>query len=263
MLKERNAHPRDSNIVFDEEPHVYYVHGDPNNISVTTLVHKYFPCFNPDEVISKMMRGRNWKNSKYFGMTPDEIKDFWKANGVDATTHGTHMHKSIESFYNGWTVEHGDTVEYKMFEKFFDAHPDLEAYRTEWEVYDETLKIAGSIDMVYKNLDDGTYSIYDWKRSKEIKMSNSFEKGFGVMENYPNCNYVHYSLQLNIYKYILETKYGLKIRDMFLIVMHPNNDSYLKYETLTLTEEVAAIFEERANSLTQQQAFVSDDENTD
>ena len=50
---------------------------------------------------------------------------------------------------------------------------------------------------------------------------------------------------------------------MFLIVMHPNNDSYLKYETLTLTEEVAAIFEERANSLKQQQALVSDDENTD
>ena len=249
-LKNLNAHPRDLHIKFDEEPHIYYVHGDPNNISVTTLVHKYFPHFDADKVIEKMMNGKNWESSKYFGMSPDEIKETWKASGLDATTHGTNMHKSIESFYNNDVIEHKDTPEYAMFEKFYEDHPNLEAYRTEWEVYDENLKIAGSIDMVYKNLDDGTYSIYDWKRSKEIKMKNYFESGYGAMSEYPNCNYIHYSLQLNIYKKILQTMYGISIRDLYLVVMHPNNNNYKKYECLDLSKEVEDIFESRRNEIT-------------
>jgi hypothetical protein len=30
--------------------------------------------------------------------------------------------------------------------------------------------LAGSIDMVYKN-EDGTFSIYDWKRTKQMLMT--------------------------------------------------------------------------------------------
>jgi nucleoside-diphosphate-sugar epimerase len=41
----------------------------------------------------------------------------------------------------------------------------------EWMIFDEDLKLAGSIDMVYEN-PDGTLSIYDWKRSKDISKIN-------------------------------------------------------------------------------------------
>ena len=42
----------------------------------------------------------------------------------------------------------------------------MEPYRTEWMVYDEDLRFAGSIDMIFKNK-DGTLEIYDWKRTNE------------------------------------------------------------------------------------------------
>jgi len=247
-LKTKNSHPRDDRIVFDEEPHVYYVDGDPVNLSVTGLVHNYFPKFDADMIIPRMMKSKNWPNSKYHGMTADEIKKQWSDAGTDAATKGTRMHKSIEMFYNDANVdEYEEGVEFKMFRQFYEAHKDcVSAYRTEWEVYDEEHKIAGSIDMVFENNSDGTLSIYDWKRSKEIKLRNSYgSRGFDHLKEYQDCNYVQYSLQLNMYKYILETKYGKTIRDLYLVVIHPLFDKYLKYECLDLQDVVKKIFKDR------------------
>ena len=253
FLKTVNTHARDSNIVFDEEPHLYYVYGDSNNTSVTTLVHKYFPKFDPDQVIRRMMQSKNWPKSPYFGKTVDEIKDQWNQSGLEATTKGTYLHKSIESFYNNMPISDNDTPEYKMFQQFYEDHKDsVEAYRTEWEVYDEDYKIAGSIDMVFQNKDDGTYSIYDWKRTKEIKMKNAFGgRGSFPLESFHDCNYVHYSLQLNIYKRILETKYNLPIRDMYLVCMHPMYEKYIKYEVMDMQEYVTLLFDEHKKKISE------------
>lgn len=251
-LKEKNVHDRDAGIVFDEEPHVYYVHGKTDNISVTTLVHKHFPKFDAKLVISRMMRSKNWPNSPYFGKSAEEIQNQWSQSGLDATTKGTYMHKSIEMFYNNDPVTDNDTPEYKMFMDFHNDHKDtLEAYRTEWEVYDEEHKIAGSIDMVFRNVEDDTYSIYDWKRTKEIKMRNAFGgRGSYPLKSFHDCNYVHYSLQLNIYKRILETRYGKTIRDMYLICMHPEYPkSYMKYEVMDMQEYVSVLFQDRISTL--------------
>lgn len=252
LLKDVHTHPRDQCIVFDEEPHVYYVNGNPDNVSVTTLVHQYFPKFDADVIISRMMNSKNWKNSKYYGKTADEIKNQWTSTGLDATTKGTRMHLSIELFYNGQDVtEYENDIEFNMFRTFYEDHKDqLTPYRTEWEVYDEEHRIAGSIDMVFENNSDGTFSIYDWKRSKEIKLKNGYSsRGFDHMKDYHDCNYVHYSLQLNIYKYILETHYGKTIRDMYLVVMHPDFEHYQKYECLDLQDVVRNIFADRKKCL--------------
>jgi hypothetical protein len=252
-LKIINPHTRDEQIVFDEEPHIYYINGDKDNISVTTLVHKYFPKFDPDTIIHRMMVSKNWSKSKYHGMSKDEIKESWDQLGKDATSKGTILHKSIEMFYNNMDVNCSDSssVEYKMFLNFYEEHKTkLKPYRTEWEVFNEEFRIAGSIDMIFENIDDGTLSIYDWKRTKEIKLKNGFgSKGYGPMRAYHDCNYVHYSLQLNIYKSILESKYGKVIRDMFLICMHPDYDNYKKYEVLDMESEIKFILDERNDQL--------------
>jgi ATP-dependent exoDNAse (exonuclease V) beta subunit len=240
-----------------EEPHVYYVHGDPNNVSVTTLVHQYFPKFDADLVISRMMASKNWPNNKYYGMTAAEIKQQWTDTGNEATTKGTRMHLSIELFYNDVDVsEYENDREFHMFKEFYEDHKDrVSPYRTEWEVYDETHKIAGSIDMVFQNT-DGSLSIYDWKRSKEIKIKNTFGgRGFDHLKDYHDCNYVHYSLQLNIYKYILEKHYGKKIRDLYLVVMHPMFERYQKFECMDLQDVVEKIFADRRNCLDRKDKF--------
>lgn len=281
MLAKINAHPRDENITFKEDGHIYTIKGvDGHPISVTTLIHKFFPPFDADKIIDKMMRGRNWATSKYYGMTKDEIKKQWDTNRDEAATKGTAMHKCIEDQINS-EVENTiklptcfeqdcsinslaeslnklneptplpppetQTLEFGYFMNFWmnlkKGSPNFKPYRTEWLVYDEEKKLAGSIDftMIGPN---GEIIILDWKRSKEIKKENPYQKGFRCLQHLDDCNYNHYCLQLNIYRHILETRYDKKIVGMFLVVFHPNNDNYLFIPVPTMIKEIQDIWNE-------------------
>lgn len=250
MLCVKNKHERDDNIEFQENGHVYYVKKKRGYKSITTVVHNAFEKFDSDATIDRMMASKNWEKSKYFGMTKQEIKKQWKDNGAEAAQLGTTMHYLFEYHYNDMydselsshpkffqdfmnNNDYEDTVEYKYFKNFVDDHPELVPYRTEWSVYDESNKLAGSIDMTFIN-EDGTLSIYDWKRCKAIERFNNFNKSCIVegAGHIPDTNYWHYSLQLNLYKMVLETKYGFTVKDLHLVVIHPDNEikNYEKIE---------------------------------
>jgi hypothetical protein len=178
------------------------------------------------KIIDKMMAKPDWCNSKYFGMTKYEIKELWRKNGAEAATFGTQMHACIENYYNG-CMDECDMPEWTYFINFRNDHSHMEPFRTEMMVYDEDIKICGSIDMLFIN-PDGTLCIYDWKFSKEIQY-NSFSGKKVPHVNMEDCNLSHYSLQLNVYRIILERKYGFTIKDMFLVFMHRNlSDNYVK-----------------------------------
>lgn len=117
----------------------------------------------------------------------------------------------------------------------------MRPYRTEWMVYHEELKLAGSIDMIFEN-PDGTLQIYDWKRCKEIKKINAWNKCAITpgLEHLPDTNFWHYALQLNTYKMIIESKYGKKVTHMFLVCLHPNNanQNFIRLEVPNLQEEL-------------------------
>lgn len=140
---------------------------------------------------------------------------------------------------------------FQNFNKEFVENGTLRPYRTEWTVFHEEAQIAGSIDMVYENTDSPedarTLSIYDWKRCKEITKTNrggEFATN-PIIEHFPDTNYWHYALQLNIYKYILQTKYGRTITDLYLIVLHPDAKNYQRIKLPDIQAEVDELFKER------------------
>ena len=250
FLKTQHPHPRDDRITFKEEGHEYTIEGfEGKPLSVTTLIHKRFPSFDADVVIGKMMRSPKWSSSPYFGMTEDEIKSKWDRERDDASSRGTLMHRAIELYFNGELPEadRPDTDEFRHFLKFHADLPKLlgevQPYRTEWMVFAEDARLAGSIDMTLTN-PQGEIIILDWKRSKEIKMSNSFERGYGAWRHLDSCNFIHYSLQLNIYKYMLENYYGKRVVDMNLVVLHPKQPSYQFIKVKDMQREVGKLFEE-------------------
>jgi len=59
------------------------------------------------------------------------------------------------------------------FLEFVKNTPTLKPYRTEWIIYHEDLKLAGSIDMIYEN-EDGTKLIKKavWDTTQEIPINN-------------------------------------------------------------------------------------------
>ena len=283
-LKHRNLDERDQNIQFFEEGHKYTILTDPNSqyTSVTTWCHSHFPHFDADKIIQNMMKSKGWKEGhKYWGLTPDQIKSQWNNNKNSVAGAGTNMHFEIECFMNnehlasGYThknlydlymyelslyesysdtldIDSEKSVEWKYFINYVKNTPDFKPYRTEWTIYHEDLKLAGSIDMIYEN-PDGTLDIYDWKRCKEITRINNFNK-FAVakcISQFPDSNFWHYSLQLNIYKAILEEKYNKKVRNLCLVKLHPDNEEN-NYEIIPLpilTNEIKQLFEERKQKI--------------
>lgn len=244
-LAKLHSHPRDRRVRFVDEGHVYYIDGDSRNIvSVTTLVKKYSIPFDADRVITGIFRSPAYKEGhKYWGLSREEIKENWAELGKDASTRGTAMHANIESVYNGIEVE-DDSPEFDQFSRFKAEHDQLEPFRTEWVVFTDEHRIAGSIDMVFRDPDNGDLYIYDWKRSKEIK-KRGFEKMRAPLNHLDDVNFNHYSLQLNIYKWILERYYDVKVRGLFLIVLHPDQKCYKKIPCADLQEEVTDLMEQR------------------
>jgi len=270
-----NAHPRDKNIEFYEPTHKYTIVTDPdsNYTSVTTWNHTHFPHFDSDKIIEKMMKGKNWNpNHKYWGMTAEEIKKKWSDNGASVSSAGTDMHFQIECFMNNYVIDeklhnytHDDlltqcppttdqppTLEWQYFLEFVKDHPSFRPYRTEWTIYDEDLKLAGSIDMVYEN-PDGSLMIYDWKRCKDISTINTFNK-YAItpcISQYPDSNFWHYALQLNTYKAILESKYGKKVTKLCLVRLHPDSEeqTYELIELPDLSNDIKTLFELRKKEL--------------
>lgn len=286
LLKYNNPHERDSLIKFYARGHKYEIVTDPKSkyTSVTTWNHKHFPKFDADAIIENMFKSKGWgPEHKYWGQSAEQIKALWKSSGDASSGAGTDMHESIEHFMNNEFVtpncnythndiynhyqsciinpelihdndsEYGiikkdEPKEWTYFLKFVKDHPEFKPYRTEWMIFDEDLKIAGSIDMVYEN-PDGTLSIYDWKRSKDISKINGWNK-FAINPlicHIPDANFWHYALQLNTYKAILERKYGKTVTKLCLVRLHPDieEETYELLEVPILTKEISDLFEER------------------
>jgi len=244
-LAERNVHPRDSDIVFDEGPHIYTISGDPSFTSVTTWVHKHFEKFDANKIISNMMKSSKWQSNKYYGKTSAEIKAGWAENCNEAATAGTNMHFDIECFYNECYKNTNQSIEFNYFMNFHNTiGKKMKPYRTEWMVYHEDYKMAGSIDMIFEN-PDGTLQIYDWKRCKEIKKISAWNK-FAItpgLDDLPDTNFWHYSLQLNTYKKILQEKYDKVVTDMYLVCLHPNNKNgdYMRIKVPDLQDKLSQL----------------------
>lgn len=250
MLASEHAHARDSRIAFEEEGHKYFIDGQPASasgyVSTTTLIHALFPQFDADAVIAKMRRSPRWGDSKYYSLTDEEIKDMWEKNRSEAASAGTEMHANLELCCNGLPHD-TQSKEFELFRSFREDHPSLRPFRSEWLIFDEEARISGSVDMIYTN-EKGEFLMCDYKRSKEIRLFNKWQRGCNpITAAMDDCNLNHYSLQLGIYKAILEKNYGIEISKTFLLVLHPNQDTYLKIPTRNVCKEVAEILASRSS----------------
>jgi hypothetical protein len=214
--------------------------------SMTTFISSLHDHFDPPQVLEGMKaKPKKWldpKENKYYGMTDAEIFQLWEQVGQDASAAGTAMHLNLERKALGRPYE-TESKEYKLYEPYELQHVTgrLRPFRTEWMVWDQELMLCGSIDIVYEYEDvrkrgisprDGKRHLVigDYKRSKGIKMYNEWQSMNSETMAFTagDCNYIHYTIQLCGYKYILEKNYGVVVDEMFLIVLHPNQTSYIK-----------------------------------
>ena len=221
-----------------EPEHKYILKSEPdlNFTSVTSITSQYFAPFDKDVIAKRLVE----TNVKYIGMTAEELIAQWD----ESRDFGTLVHNNIESYINNQTYKDISDVRHaiKWMKKFknlseFIFYPEVIIYSTE-------LGIAGSIDVLAKDTKNDTHIIIDWKTSKSISKS-SFGGRMGIhpiTSHLMDCKYVHYSMQLSLYRYLIDEFYGIKISNQLIAHLNGNEckpiiADYYKKEVIDMIKE--------------------------
>lgn len=261
MLAKQNVLECDGHVRFDEGPHLYYVKDSPTPIrmSVTGVVHSLFAPFDAKAVLANMSAEK--KMEKYPGQTDADIIKRWDEEGKRAAAAGTRMHAAIEVFFNTYdyflqtgylSTDPSLQIEMRLFRAWF-THEflsrNLVPFRTELIIHGGGT--AGSIDMIAKQVHTGEFFILDWKRASKLEVSAKGNFGYATCAavkqyNLEDVNFVHYSLQLHIYRYMLMQFCSfppIPVRNLYLVVLHPNSAGYKMAQCHDYSHVVPKIFE--------------------
>lgn len=260
FLYHTHPHPRDQHITFKDKGHIYTIYGSSENtISSTSIIKLYTRPFPGKFICQRMVNSKDFpnkpKHADYVQYCVDEhgqpvstdivverILQHWKRTGAEACSLGTALHDTIDRYYNSVTdFTFDDTPELRLFQDFDQHYQQLgyEPYRTEWLIYDELDGICGAIDCVMFRTTDQTYHIFDWKRSKRLQHTGG--RMLPPLQHLKDCNYIKYSLQLNLYKYILERHYDIPITSMKLVMLHPVQTTFEVVTVPNLQDDIRSM----------------------
>jgi ATP-dependent exoDNAse (exonuclease V) beta subunit len=198
----------DNNIKLIEATHEYKLKDDPEFkfTSCTTFAKYFFPPFDKIGIANNLTT----TNDNYLHLTPQELVSEWDKIAEE----GTLIHSEIENYIN--EKEKASHPKSKMaIEWIKEDVIAIERYDiySEVIVYSKELELAGTIDLlIYDKMKD-EYKILDWKTNRRIE-TQSYGNKMGNHEatgHIMDCNYYHYSLQLSLYRYILENYYGVRV----------------------------------------------------
>ena len=212
---------------FTPHNHKYTSADNKEWLSVTSLISNFKQPFDADKIAKKCSTS---KKSKWYGMTPEEIKEAWKAEANRATTLGTWYHNCRESDICGLSdmERHGTTVPvFTPIEKEgIKYSPDQklkDGVYPEHMVYLRSAGICGQSDLV--EVINGVVHITDYKTNKEIKLEGYTnwegisQKMSGPVSHLDDCHLNHYALQLSMYMFII-LKHNPKLSAGTLTIHH-------------------------------------------
>ena len=216
-------------ITFTPQNHKY-ASIEPDGIewlSVTSFISNFKQPFEADKIAEKSAKN---KKSKWYGMTPEDIKAAWKAEANRATSLGTWYHNCRErDICELSTMErHGHVVPViKPIEKDgVKLSPNQKLSNgvyPEHMVYLKSAGLCGQSDLV--EVINGEVHITDYKTNKEIKVEGYTnwegvtQKMLPPVSHLDDCNLNHYALQLSLYMFII-LKHNPKLKFGSLTIHH-------------------------------------------
>ena len=221
-------------ISFDEEKHLYKDKNGNRLISVSQLVHAYAKPFDTDGSIVAKCAAKN-------GVSVEELKAVWKQINTDANIKGTAVHKSIETFINTGEIKEED--EYAGWAKKFKSIMPKGKLYSEIRLFNENYGIAGTLDMI-EDHGDNEVSIHDIKTNKKLQKYSPFKNRMLEPFSYwHDCNFNHYTFQLNLYSEILETL-GYWVKNLNLYYCNPQTEEIEIHPIKFIPKETKRIIEE-------------------
>ena len=227
----------DKNITLERNTHKYQLKLEPDIhfTSVTTYISNFFEEFDSKKIANNLVKN----NPNYSNYTVDSLISEWNF----AAEYGTKIHNEIEEWIkNGIEPKEEKAIIGKDWLHNYKSKSDIDVF-SEIILYSKELEIAGTIDVLAKDNKTGEYVLIDWKTSKKITtVSYKYKTGnHDATKNIMDCNFYHYSLQMSLYRYILEEFYGLRVRNQ--VIAHIKDDGvdahlapYMKKEILKMLE---------------------------
>lgn len=200
---------------------------DKEWLSVTSLISNFKQPFDADTIAVKSSRN---KKSKWYGMTPEDIKEAWKSEAKRATDLGTWYHNQRETDIceienmerHGFTIPIFKPIE-KEGIKYSPEQKLKDGVYPEHMVYLRSAGVCGQSDLV--EVVNGVVHITDYKTNKEIKIEGftnwegKTQKMSGPVSHLDDCHLNHYALQLSMYMYII-LKHNPKLSAGTLTIHH-------------------------------------------
>ena len=221
-------------------------------ISVTTLIHQFTQPFDKDfwsayKTLEKLLPKESWVVEKKslltskkfdpellevyniskdeFNKTQQELLDLWDEENRKSCERGTKIHLDIEnSFYTkakdislqkfGIGGKFECKKDYPELDLQYGAYPEYLIY---YESDDKVIRLAGQIDLIVKSGNE--IYLVDHKTNKKIEQKSGYNSSTRSsvkmkypLNNLPDCNFYHYTMQLSTYAWMLQ-----KINPNFII----------------------------------------------
>jgi hypothetical protein len=251
-----------SHIKFFAKNHTYTINNNPAKESVSGLLKMYEKPFEKEKVAGYVAE-RDQKSIETVIAEWDFAREY-------SCHKGSEFHLFVENYFNRKQT----TIDTKALKIFFDENSNfrknnsIEEYykeqafliknflnfydwwkqdhvliRSEFVVGDEESGICGTVDNLSYNKKTKELVIFDYKTNKEIKKKNPRDIMFLKPIQYLSyCEYIKYSLQLNLYQYIIEKNSQFVIPKSY-IVWVANKENYELMETLHLQKEAKMLLD--------------------
>lgn len=225
----RNEHARSADVFFVggfECPTQHYYMVDwmrGGYVSVSGFLHDFYHDFEAVsfEIATRCLQSTR-ETSPYFHMTTtQEVFDYWEK----IRDNGTCYHAAIDDVLQGrplravYQVGKSDPIYGPPpgFARFMVEHPDLEVHWSEFTVVDRVLVMVGQFDALFWDRRRQCFVLVDWKNVKTFR-TRATEKGTDPLTaQEDDCHLSHYSLQMNLYRALLERRYGVKVAEMWIV----------------------------------------------
>jgi hypothetical protein len=237
-----------NHIDFDSVNHAYKIAGKRAKSVTETL-----------KTLVKAFDGVYWAEKKAFelNISADELLKKWEINAKTSKVKGTLVHTYLESIFTASKFDYPEEFILNEFgfdpiqdafnailpqvDKFIlDIQGKMYSIATEFRIGDLESLVCGTVDQIFYNQKSKALEIWDWKTNKEIK---TFSRYYHLepIAHIPDTELDHYSLQLSIYKEILERNTGVKFGNSYLTWFNENNKEYQIFRTHNYTKEAQLI----------------------
>lgn len=237
-----------SNIEFTAAKHIYTIDGLMAK-SVTEILKKYL----------KQFESEYWAKRKalQLNLEVEEVLKQWEFNAKLSKVKGSLVHSYIESIFCAHQFDYPEAFILSEFgydpvqtpfnqitrqvTKFIeDIKGKMFPVASEFIVGDTDYLVCGTIDQLFYNKKSDKLEIWDWKTNKEIKTISRYSH-LAPLTHIPDTELDHYSLQLSLYKLILEKNTGLELGNSYLTWFNENSAAYQIFRTKDYSAEAELI----------------------